>query len=225
MYCFLLSSNASLKAKLFVSHFKIHQMKNIFLFTLCSFLLFSCSSTEKEQPSEVDQRLSDIKVVAPTKEKKQEIDLSNYTLTQPEPEEAGPNATVYAADVRVLTPKNGGKNKIVKVGGGGKGQDYSKLPDYDKNLSPSKVTEACLINLAGGRTSEARKFTTKSIADKMRLNGGDGGPIIKNLKITSIEEKINGKKATVKFSDNMDTGGTFTLTRIGNAWVITGIDD
>lgn len=200
-------------------------MKKTFLFALCSLFLFSCSSSsEKEQPSEVDQKLSNIKVVAPTKEKKQEIDLSDYTLTQPEPEEAGPNATVYAADVRVLTPKNGGKNKIVKVGGGGKGQDYSKLPNYDKNLSPSKVAEACLLNLAGGRTSEARKFTTKSVADQMRLNGGDGGPIIKNLKITSIKEKINGKKATVKFSDNMNTGGTFTLTRIKNAWVITGID-
>lgn len=146
---------------------------------------------------------------------------TNGEFVQPPPAEASPNATVFNPDVRVATTSKGGsKIKIVKDGG--KGQDYSKLPNFSKAYKPGKVTEACLFNLAGGRVSEARKFTSTKVAKGMMLNGGDGGPIIKNLKVTILEEKIEGNKAYVKFEDNAsDYYSYHTLTFQNERWVIT----
>lgn len=153
---------------------------------------------------------------------KEKVDTKHYTISQPPSADAKPNATVLNPDVRIATPKKGGSPKMVIAKDGAKGQDYSHLPNFSKDYKPSEVTEACLFNLAGGRMSEARKFTNDKIAKSMRLNGGDGGPIIKNLKVNILEEKIEGDKAYIKFEDSAsDYFGYHTLTHLEGKWIIT----
>jgi len=159
---------------LFISNFKIHQMKKAFIFVLCSLLLLSCLP-QKQESIETDQKLSNAKVAAPTKENTFPDEIPPTIITLDDISSMKDMEQTVKDNKRTYTYSDSqntdgsGINLSVKITipnvaprDDSKERDYSNLPNYEANLSPSTVVEYYLTNLAGGRLSEAKKFASES---------------------------------------------------------------
>lgn len=216
------------KLQIYLFHIqKTLQMKKGLLYALCLFTLYSCSS-QKQKNSEKESEITNSDT--PTKELPPTIiSLDDLNSSDGLEQKTEGNQRIYSysdsQDVDGTAFKFSAKISVPDIAprDDSKGHDYSNLPNYDATLSPSKVVEYYLTNLAGGRLSEARKFASESTVSSLLFYGTeDRNPLIEDYEVNILEETINGEEATFKIKDTM---GDFIITvnKIDDIWVFAGM--